>query len=142
MIKKSMQDSWKIVKRGNMFMLAIGLLLGASFNSVISSLANDVIMAAIAKIWNASSVESLSINGILIGKFIGALISFLIVSLIIFLSLFIFFIIKNLIWKWKTKRHPELLIEKEKEPTTEEKILLELQKINQNLQTKANEQTE
>lgn len=123
-------------------MLAIGLLLGASFNSVISSLANDVIMAAIAKIWNASSVEALSINGILIGKFIGALISFLIVSLIIFLSLFGFFIIKNLIWKWKTKRHPELLIEKEKEPTIEEKILLELQKINQNLDSKSNEQKE
>ncbi|ASI54090.1 MscL family protein [Metamycoplasma hyosynoviae] len=132
MIKKSVVDSWKIVRRGNMFMLAIGLLLGASFNTVISSLANDVIMASIAKLWNASSVESLSVNGILVGKFIGALISFFIVSLVIFLSLFLFFLIKNLIWKYRTKRHPELLIEKPKEPTIEEQILAELKKLNAN----------
>nr|WP_307908374.1 MscL family protein [Mycoplasmopsis bovis] len=44
MFKKSVSDAWTSVKRGNMLLLAIGVLIGASFNAVISSLANDVIM--------------------------------------------------------------------------------------------------
>ncbi|MGP1451682.1 MAG: large conductance mechanosensitive channel protein MscL [Metamycoplasmataceae bacterium] len=142
MFKKSFKDSWKVVKRGNMLMLAIGLLLGASFNSVVSSLANDVIMQAIAKIWNVKSVENLSINGILIGKFLGALISFLLVSLVIFLSLFVFFIFKNVVIKYQMKKYPERFIEKPKEPSIEEKILEELKNINSVLSQNQNQEQE
>ncbi len=123
-------------------MLAIGLLLGASFNSVVSSLANDVIMQAIAKIWNVKSVENLSINGILIGKFLGALISFLLVSLVIFLSLFVFFIFKNVVIKYQMKKYPERFIEKPKEPSIEEKILEELKNINSVLSQNQNQEQE
>ncbi|WP_406617837.1 MscL family protein [Mycoplasmopsis lipophila] len=142
MFKKSFKDSWKVVKRGNMLMLAIGLLLGASFNSVVSSLANDVIMQAIAKIWNVKSVENISINGILIGKFLGALISFLLVSLVIFLSLFVFFIFKNVVIKYQMKKYPERFIEKPKEPSIEEKILEELKNINSVLSQNQNQEQE
>lgn len=133
MVKKSIKESWKIVKRNGMLMLAIGLLLGASFNAVITSLANDVIMASIAKLWSAESVEKWTVKGIKIGKFIGSVISFLIVSLIVFITMTIIFFIKNWVWKIRTKRHPELLIEKPIEPTVEEKILLQLEEINKNL---------
>lgn len=48
-IKNAYKDAKKTVLKGNMFMLAIGLLLGAAFGAVVSSLANDVIMLQLLK---------------------------------------------------------------------------------------------
>ncbi|SYV95032.1 large conductance mechanosensitive channel protein, partial [Mycoplasmoides gallisepticum] len=55
--KNAMKNATQVVKRGNIFMLAIGLLLGTSFNAVIASLANDVIIAAIAKLYNVQDLQ-------------------------------------------------------------------------------------
>ncbi|WP_369085737.1 MscL family protein [Metamycoplasma spumans] len=139
-VKKSYSDAKKVVLRGNMFMLAIGLLLGASFGALVSSLANDIIMSAITRairlnvndwiLWplvNNGKVE----GGIYIGRFLSALLQFVIVSSFIFVGLLITFTIKNSIDYHKAKKQP---IEEEKveevKPTTEELILEELRKMN------------
>lgn len=132
MFKKSCKDAWTVVKRGNMFMLAIGLLLGTAFNAVVSSLANDVIMAAIAKAFNAKSVEELTVGPVLIGKFLAALISFLIVATIIFILLVVVFLVKNAIEARKLKKNPPVV--EEPKPTTEELILAEIKKLNERLE--------
>lgn len=132
-IKNAYKDAKKTVLKGNMFMLAIGLLLGAAFGAVVSSLANDVIMAAIAKVWSGSGdIAKWEINGIYIGKFLAALINFVIVSLFIFLALLIIFAIKNAIEYRKAKKQP-IEEEKEPEPTTEQLILEELKQLNKKL---------
>ncbi|QMT98390.1 MscL family protein [Mycoplasma tullyi] len=87
--KNAMKNATKVIKRGNIFMLAIGLLLGTSFNAVIASLANDVIIAAIAKLYNVQDLQKWQVNGILIGKFFAALISFIIINVIIIAALFV-----------------------------------------------------
>ncbi|MEA4115278.1 MscL family protein [Mycoplasma sp. 744] len=141
MIKKAGKDAWNVVKRGNMFMLAIGLLLGTSFNAVVSSLANHVIMAAIAKVLNTGGLEQWEVNGIFIGKFLAALISFLIVAIIIFIALWTTFIIIEVIRKNKEKFFKKTSQESKqieetqtvKEPTTEELILEELKNLNNNI---------
>ncbi|AZZ65623.1 MscL family protein [Metamycoplasma phocicerebrale] len=134
-VKKTFKDAKNVVLRGNMFMLAIGLLLGASFGAVVSSLANDVIMAAIASVFSVSDLSSWKVGPILIGKFLAALLQFIIVATFIFLGLIIVFGIKNLADYNKAKKLP---IEPEKEPvpTTEELILAELQKLNSELTKK------
>ncbi|WP_412031753.1 large conductance mechanosensitive channel protein MscL [Metamycoplasma buccale] len=131
-VKNSYKDAKKAVMRGNMFMLAIGLLLGAAFGAVVSSLANDVIMAAIAKLFKYDGVEKMQAGGIYYGKFLAALIQFIIVSLVIFFALLIVFTIKNIIEYNKAKKQP---IEEEvaPAPTNEELILAELKKLNENI---------
>ncbi|VEU60993.1 large conductance mechanosensitive channel protein [Mycoplasmopsis bovigenitalium] len=132
MFKKASKDAWNVVKRGNMFMLAIGLLLGAAFNELVKSLANDIIMPPIAKMIGTQSFEKWEWQGMLIGKFLGALIAFLITATIIYIFLMIVFLIRGSIIAWKNKRKPAEP-EKLPEPTTEELILEELKKLNEKL---------
>jgi len=61
-VRRSYDEAKKVVVKGNMFMLAIGLLIGASFGAVVTSLANDVIMAAIAKAFHVQGVENIVVN--------------------------------------------------------------------------------
>lgn len=132
--KKSFKDANSVLKRGNIFMLAIGLLLGASFGAVVSSLAKDIIMAAITSLFNVQEVKQIKVGNILLGEFLAALIQFIIVSAFIFITLFVFYLIKNSIEYHKAKKLP---IEEEKEEevtlTTEELILEELKKMNKEL---------
>ncbi|QSF13612.1 MscL family protein [Mycoplasma sp. Mirounga ES2805-ORL] len=136
MFKKSMSSAWGVVKRGNMFMLAIGLLLGAAFNELVKSLSNDVIMASIANSLNVAEVKDLKWGPVLIGKFLAALLSFIIISLIIFIMLTTVFFIREIIISRKAKKNP--VEEHEPEPSIDEKILVELKLLNKHFNDKNN----
>lgn len=76
--------------KGNMIDLAIGVIIGAAFGKVISSLVGDIFMPLIAAIMpNDKGYQELSwvINGseVKYGLFIGALVDFLLVALAVFL---------------------------------------------------------
>ena len=71
--------------RGNLLDLAVAFILGAAFNAVIQSLANDVIMAAVAGVIGLDNVESMTAGPILIGRFLAALLSFVIIATVLFL---------------------------------------------------------
>src|SRR3712207_4726213 len=70
--------------RGNLLDLAVAFILGAAFNAVVQSFANDVIMEAIAGLFNVKGVEALTAGPILIGKFLAALLSFVIIATVLF----------------------------------------------------------
>ncbi|MGX9395380.1 MscL family protein [Mycoplasma sp. 1573] len=130
MFKKSYNDAKKVVLKGNMFMLAIGMVLGTVFGAVVTSLATDIIMGAInysvlSKLPKDMSLENL--YGMNIQKFIGALIAFIVVTFIIFFALLLVFLIKN--WRDSKKPAPTPVAPV---PTTEELILAELKKMNAN----------
>lgn len=84
----------------------MAFLLGASFNAVIASLANDVIAASITKFFNVKTVEDIVIKQIRIGKFLAALLSFLITSLVLLITLFIYFYIHNHLLRFKRRKQP------------------------------------
>jgi large conductance mechanosensitive channel len=76
--------------KGNMIDLAVGLIIGAAFGSVVKSLVDHVIMPLIAAVVpNSKGVESIgfTVNGsrVPLGMFLGAVINFLIVALAVFL---------------------------------------------------------
>ncbi|MBN0919606.1 large conductance mechanosensitive channel protein MscL [[Mycoplasma] gypis] len=129
MFKKSWNDAKKVVAKGNMFMLAIGLLLGTVFGALVASLANDIIMGAIVNAVGdkMKDLSDMKHGAILYGKFIGALINFLIVTGFIFFGLLIVYLIKNYRDSKKPKPAPVAPV-----PTTEELILAELKKLNSN----------
>ncbi|MBN0970617.1 MscL family protein [Mycoplasma phocoeninasale] len=140
-VKKSYVDAKNIVIRGNMFMLAIGLLLGASFGAVISSLATDVIMSAITRAIDVSVqdwilwqkvVDGKIVGGIYIGKFLAALLQFIIVSIFIFFGLLTVFLIRNRMAYAKAKKMP--IEEEQPAPISHQEMMLdELRKLNENL---------
>ncbi|QZX48880.1 MscL family protein [Mycoplasma sp. E35C] len=130
--KKAIKNATKVVKRGNILMLAIGLLLGTSFNAVVASLANDVIMAAIAKLYGKDSIDKLEWNGILYGKFLAALISFLIITIILVAFLFIIYYIVEIVKECRQRKQKiaEVVEEKPAEPTDQQKMITLLETNN------------
>lgn len=80
--------------KGNMVDMAVGIIIGASFNRVVNSLVNDIIMPPLGFLIGGINFNSLSIklglNGgkpieIRYGAFISQMIDFLIIALAIFL---------------------------------------------------------
>ncbi|WP_318033131.1 MscL family protein [Mycoplasmopsis cynos] len=76
-IKKSFKDAFAFLKKGNMLLLAIGFLAGVVFNAVVSSLANDIIMQAIASTFGVTKLDNWVVHGMLVGKFLGTVLNLL-----------------------------------------------------------------
>ena len=93
----------QFIARGNAFDLAVGVILGAAFGSIVSSLVNDIIMPPIGLLLGRVDFSNLYINlsgesypslaaakeagaaTINYGSFINTVLNFLIVALVIFL---------------------------------------------------------
>ncbi len=78
----------QFVLRGNVIDLAVGVVVGAAFGTVVTALVKDILTPFIAAIFKAPDFSGLvfTINGskFLYGDFINALISFLIVSFAVY----------------------------------------------------------
>ncbi|CAN5741944.1 MAG: large conductance mechanosensitive channel protein MscL [Actinomycetota bacterium] len=70
--------------RGNLLDLAVAFVLGAAFNAVVQSLANDVIMAGVAGLVGLDMVSQLAVGPLLYGRFLAALLSFAIIASVLF----------------------------------------------------------
>jgi large conductance mechanosensitive channel len=76
--------------KGNVVDLAIGVIIGAAFSSIVSSLVDDVITPLLLKpaleAANLQDLDKFVIFGtVKIGKFLSAILKFLIVAFILFL---------------------------------------------------------
>ena len=74
----------QFILRGNVVDLAVGVVIGASFGSVVNSLVKDILTPFIAAIFKAPDFSGLmfTINGsqFMYGNFINAFIAFIIVA--------------------------------------------------------------
>lgn len=88
-----MRDFRAFLLRGNVVDLAVGIIIGAAFSSVINALVKDMITPLIAALLGKPHFEGLdfTINGshFMVGDFINAVISFLLMALVVF-----FFVVK------------------------------------------------
>ncbi|HET7299524.1 MAG TPA: large-conductance mechanosensitive channel protein MscL [Oleiagrimonas sp.] len=87
------------VMRGNVIDMAVGIVIGAAFKDVVTSLVNDVIMPPIGWItggvnfskmkWVLKAADPDGKGGVAIsyGAFINTIITFIIISLVIFLMI-------------------------------------------------------
>jgi len=76
--------------KGNVIDLAVGVIIGAAFNKIVSSLIDDVITPLILKpaleAAHLSTIEQLvAFGGIKYGVFLSAVINFIIVAFVLFL---------------------------------------------------------
>lgn len=82
----------KFISRGNVMDLAVGVIIGGAFQSIVSSLVNDIVMPVISLItggldfsaWKIMLSEGENAASINYGNFITAVINFLIMAFVIF----------------------------------------------------------
>ena len=100
------------ISRGNVLDLAVGVVMGSAFSSIVTSLVNDLIMPFVGLIIGGIDFTNMSLKindaSINYGNFIQNIVNFLIISL----SIFMFIKIINKISRKKEKE------EKKKEDPT------------------------
>ncbi|NCB33641.1 MAG: large conductance mechanosensitive channel protein MscL [Erysipelotrichia bacterium] len=95
-MKKFFDEFKKFAIKGNVIDLAVGMMVGAAFTAVVSSLVNDILTPLISTLFSAEDFSSLkillvdkgdpSLNTYLCyGSFIQSIIKFVIVSFCVFL---------------------------------------------------------
>ena len=94
-MKKFFSDFKKFITRGNVFDLAVGMIIATAFNKIVSSMVNDLIMPLITYLTGASSINDLSVvlrvaeDGTELlwkyGNFLQTVIDFLIIALSVFI---------------------------------------------------------
>lgn len=76
------------IMRGNVVDLAIGVVMGVAFGTVVNSLVKDILTPLIAAMFKQPDFSSLAfnVNGskIMYGNFINAILSFLIIAIAIY----------------------------------------------------------
>jgi large conductance mechanosensitive channel len=87
-MKKFFSEFKTFIMRGNVLDLAVGVIIGAAFQAIVTSLTDDII-SPILGLFGGMNFDQLAIefNGVAIGygKFITALINFIIMAFVIFL---------------------------------------------------------
>ena len=105
------------IKRGNVIDLAVGVVIGGAFSTIVTSLVNDIIMPIIGIIIGGYNFTGLSLKvkdaSINYGTFIQNIINFLIIA-------FCIFILVKVINKFLHKAKEE----KKEEPTKSDEVIL------------------
>lgn len=122
LLKKG-SDTWKEYKefilRGNIFDMAVGVIIGSAFGKIVTSLVNDILMPMMGVIIGGINLKTLNFrigdSIILYGSFLQNIIDFLIIAACIFL-------VTKLMSMLKKKEEVKEEIEEEK--TDEQTLLL------------------
>lgn len=137
------------VQRGNVIDLAVAVVIGAAFSAIVTSLVNDIIMPPIGMLLGGADFTDLFITlsdgeydslaeaqaagaaTINYGLFINSIINFVIVALAVFI---VVRQVNNLQEMFNKEDAEE---DAPTEPSTEERLIETLEKLNQTLQEKS-----
>jgi len=119
----------KFAFKGNVIDLAVGVIIGATFQKIVDSLVKHIIMPAISLLMpsNLNYSEWKFVVGskeILYGQFLGEVLNFLIVSFVLFL-----FVVKFLGWVMKNRKAEAAA---PPPPTREQELLMEIRDLLKN----------
>ena len=134
------------ITRGNILDMAVGVIIGAAFNQIVTSLVNDILMPVIGLIANTQDIKDLKyvitpaeiVDGveatpeaaIRYGQFISYIINFLIVALTLFVIIRAAMMFQKKMDALKKKEEEEAPAPAEPaEPSVEEKTLTVLEEI-------------
>ena len=90
-MKKFLKEFKEFISRGNVIDLAVGVIIGGAFSSIVTSFVNDIIMPLVGVIIGGYNFTSLSIkvgsSSINYGAFIQNIVNFLIIAFCIFVAI-------------------------------------------------------
>ena len=136
-MKKIFKEFGDFIKRGNVIDLAVAVVIGGAFSSIVTSLVNDIIMPVISLLTGGIDFSNLfiSLNGekyetlkaaqdagasvLAYGAFIQAIINFLIIAFVIFLIVKAMNTAMDKMNKMKNKKE-----EKEEAPKKSDEVVL------------------
>ncbi len=133
---KFIEEFKEFISRGNVIDLAIGVVVGGAFKSIVDSLVNDIIMPVVGFLIGGLDFSSYAlklsstiaddgteiVNAILYGKFINSIISFLIIAFCLFITV-------KVINKLRRKEEPSPEPSAPPAPSNEEVLLSEIRDI-------------
>lgn len=129
-MKKTMKEFKEFISRGNVIDLAVGVIIGAAFGKIVTSLVNDVLMPLIGILFGGLDLTNLAFKlkdaSINYGTFLQNVIDFLIVSVCIFVLVKFVNKLTNL------RKKEEIKEEKKEEPKKSDEVLL-LEEIKEEL---------
>jgi len=73
--------------KGNMIDLAVAVVIGAAFGSVIKSIVDNIIMPLVAYVTPSMNYTQWHLGNVMIGKFLGDLLNFVIVAFAVFITI-------------------------------------------------------
>ena len=87
-MKKFLEEFKTFIAKGNVMTMAVGIIIGGAFTSIVNSLVNDVITPFLGIIIGGIDFSGIIIQigqaQLLVGNFIQAIITFLLTALVIF----------------------------------------------------------
>lgn len=121
-MKNFFNEFKKFINRGSVLDLAVGVIIGGAFTTIVNSLVNDIIMPVVGRIVGGFDLSNYAIciggdSKILIGSFIQNVVDFIIIA-------FVVFIVVRSVNKVKDK-----IPHKEKEPKAEDPQIVLLKSI-------------
>ena len=138
-MKKIFKEFGDFIKRGNVIDLAVAVVIGGAFSSIVTSLVNDIIMPVISLATGGIDFSNLfiSLNGekyatlaaakeagasvFAYGSFLQAVINFLIIAFVIFMIVKAMNAAMEKMSKLKHKKEEE---KKEEEPAKSDEVVL------------------
>ena len=88
-MKKFIEEFKAFINRGSVMVMAVGVIIGGAFTSIVTSLVEDI-LSPIIGLFGGKNFDSLSVNildevTLNYGKFITAVVNFLIMAVVVFL---------------------------------------------------------
>lgn len=126
---KILEEFKKFIAKGNVFDMAVGIIVGTSFTKIVNSLVTDVI-TPVASIFTGKvnfSELAIDISDTLVipyGKFIQSVIDFLIIAFVVFLMVKGINTVKTKLEKKEEEAQPE-----PEKPSKEELLLTEIRDL-------------
>ena len=115
-MKKFIEEFKAFIAKGNVMTMAVGIIIGGAFTSIVNSLVNDVITPFLGIIIGGINFTGIIIQigeaQLLVGNFIQAIITFMLTAFVIFWLVKIF----NKLTEKKKEEEPAPEPEKEPEP--------------------------
>lgn len=126
-MKALFKEFKEFISKGNAMMMAVGIIIGGAFTSIITSIVDDIIGPIIGLLCGGMDFSALSVGigdaRIMFGNFIQAVINFLITAVVLFLIIKAFNTMKEKADKLAKKQKEE---EAEAEPSEEILLLREI----------------
>lgn len=133
-MKKTMKEFKEFISRGNVIDLAVGVIMGAAFGKIVTSLVNDILMPLIGILFGGLDFTSLTFKlkdaSINYGLFLQNIIDFVIVAACIFVLIKFVNKLTNLRKKEEKKEEAKEEPKKSDEVLLLEEIKNELVKLN------------
>ncbi len=126
-MKALMKEFKEFISRGNVIDMAVGVIIGGAFTTIVNSLVNDIIMPLLSLLTKGFDITSLCLvlgegegaATLNYGAFLSNIINFLLIAIVIF------FVIKSINIFRKKKEEPAPAATTKECPFCKEKIAIE-----------------